>query len=173
MRRLTIILCALAWFTLSVRSEAGNQDVDIHSAAKKLAEKTNPGAGEGGKAVTKQDWAYDITVENKTFHDLSNVEVKYIIFFSKQQLGKKGAPEAKRRTGSAMLPLVRSREKKVVTTESVQLTKASLVGDYYFIDGAKIKVEDALTGIWLRLYQNGQQLAEYANPTTLLKEKWE
>jgi hypothetical protein len=173
MKSVTIILCVLTASVGNGLAQIGNQNLEIHCTARKLAEKTNPGAGEGGKAVTKQDWAYDIVIENKSFHDIPSLEVKYIIFFSQQHLGKKEAPQAKRKTGSISLPSLRSHEKKTVTTESAQLTKASLVGDYYFIDGAKIKVEDSLTGLWIRIYQNGQQFAEYANPSTLLKEKWE
>lgn len=173
MKKITRILWVVTAVIVSNATGAGNRDLEMHCAARKLAEKTNPGAGEGGKSVTKQDWVYDVTLENKTFRDMTNLEVKYVIFFSQQHLGKKEAPESKRRTGRLTLPLLRSHEKKVVTTDPTQLTKASLVGDYYFIDGAKIKVEDALTGLWVRVYQNGQQFAEYANPSTLMREKWE
>lgn len=168
--KLLIVVVALA---VNSAVPAGNPDVEIRCVPRKAGSKVNPGSGEGGKAVAKDSWVYDITIENKTFRDLADLEVKYIIFFKQERLGSKEPAKSRRQNGSLTLPLLKAREKKTLATEPVQLTTASLIGAYYYPDGAKIKTQDSLDGLWVRVYQNGQQFAEYANPSVLTREKWE
>lgn len=173
MKNVFKILFMLAALLLPGLIQAGNLDVELHCVPRKASEKVNTGSGPGGKAVAKENWVYDVTIENKTFKDLANLEIKYVIFFTQEHLGKKQGPEAERQIGTFTLTGLRSHEKKVLTTESVELQKAHLVGGYYYPSGAKPNAQGMLTGLWVRVYQGGQQFAEYANPSTLLKERWE
>ena len=170
--RITIVLFALM---IGSTSRGGSSDVEIHCAAKKVDEKRNPGSGEGSVATTKERWVYDVTVENKTFKEQANIEIKYIIFVNGERLGQKAAaaPAMRRQSGSVTLPSLKSHEKKALATDPIELKKANLVGGYYYPSGAKPGAQDALAGLWVRVYQDGQQIGEYANPSTLLREKWE
>lgn len=167
------ILFVVATFLWPTVAHAGNLDVEIHCVPRKAGENANPGSGPGGKSVTVENWVYDVTIENKTFKDLANVEIKYIIFFNQEHLGKKEAAAALRQTGSLSLPSLRSHEKKSLTTDPVELTKAHLIGEYHYPSGAKPNAQGTLAGLWIRVYQNGQQFAEYANPSTLMRQTWE
>jgi hypothetical protein len=167
------VLACLATGLGQTKVQAGNSDVEIHCVAKKLDEKVNQGSGEGSFAVTKEHWIYEVTIENKTFKDLANLEVKYVIFFNKEQVGVKAAPTPRRQAGTAQLDSLKSHEKRSFTTDPVELDKANLVGNYYYASGAKTGAHDTLTGLGVRVMQAGQQFAEYANPSTLLREKWE
>jgi hypothetical protein len=158
---------------LATAVRAGNSDVEVHCAAKKLDEKVNQGSGEGTLAMTKEHWTYEVTIENKTFKDLADVEVKYVIFFNQEQLGVKAAPTLRRQPGTATLGLLKAHEKKSFSTDAVELKKENLVGNYHYASGAKPGAHDTLNGLGLRVMQAGQQFAEYANPSTLLREKWE
>ena len=87
-----------------------------------------------------------------------------------------GSPLAKPReavTGVSASPPLKSHEKTSFTTEAVELKKSNLVGHWHYSSGAKPNAQDTLVGVAVRVYQNGQQFAEYANPSTLAREKWE
>ena len=151
---------------------AANSDFEIHCIPKRLDQNVKS-ASDGGAAVTKERWGYDVAIENKTFKTLSDLEVKYVIFFSQEQLGVKAAPTLRRQTGTFTIPTFQSHQKKMFTTDSVELKKAHLVGAWHYRSGAKPNATDTLAGLWVRVYQNGQLLAEYANPSTLMRERWE
>jgi hypothetical protein len=152
---------------------AADSDVEIHCVPKKLDETVNQAASAGGTARAKEHWVYDVTIENKTFKDLVGVEVKYIIFFKQEKQGVKAEATPRRQTGSMTINLLAPHEKKSFTTTAVELNKSHLVGRYHYRSGGKLSAQDTLEGLWIRLYQNGQQFAEYANPSTLAKEPWQ
>lgn len=167
-----ITLCVIAlWLGASVLS-AGNLDVEIHCAPRKIDQQVSR-ASDGGAATTKEHWNYEITVENRMFKPLSSLELKYVIFYTQEQLGVKAAPAQKQKSGSFTIGEMKPHEKKSLTTDSVELSKANLVGNWIYSSGAKPNAQDKLVGLAVRIYQNGQQFAEYANPSTLSKEKWE
>ena len=153
-------------------SMAGNFDLEIHSVPKRVDENVKK-ASDGGANTTKQHWVYEVTVENKTFKDLANLDVKYAIFFTQEQLGVKAQPTPRQQNGSFSIPALKPHEKKAFTTDAVELSKSNLVGEWIYHSGAKPNAQDTLVGVAVRVYQNGQQFAEYANPSTLTKEKWE
>ena len=70
---------------------AGNFDVEIHCSPKRV-DQTVKKASDGGASETKEHWVYDVTIENKTFKELTNLDLKYVIFFKQEQLGVKAAP---------------------------------------------------------------------------------
>lgn len=176
-------------FVAAHLSMAGNFDVEIHCVAKKVSEETKKPSGEakmgtdvygqpqlnvgGGINRTKENWVYDVTVENKTFKELAGLEVKYTIFFKQEKLGVKADPTPQHRNGNFTIASLKSHEKTSFTTDPVELKKSNLAGNYIYASGAKPNAQDTLVGLAVRVYQNGQQFAEYANPSTLTKEKWE
>ena len=64
-------------------------------------------------------------------------------------------------------------EKKSFSTDPVELNKSNLVGTWIYTDAAKPNAQDKLAGLAVRVYQGGQRFAEFANPSTLLREKVE
>ncbi|MEY2492030.1 MAG: hypothetical protein QOH24_981 [Verrucomicrobiota bacterium] len=169
-------------------TEAANSDVEIHCVAKKVNEETKKAAqgsrvvvqegsvnivSGGGTNRTKENWIYELTIENKTFKELNGLEVRYAIFFNKEKLGVKAAPTVQHQNGTLNIPALKPHEKQTFSTDAVELDKANLVGEWHYTNGAKPGAHDTLVGLALRIFQNGQQFAEYANPSTLLREKWE
>jgi hypothetical protein len=55
----------------------------------------------------------------------------------------------------------------------VELSKSNLIGNWIYSSGAKPNAQDTLVGLAVRVYQDGQQFAEFANPSALLREKME
>jgi len=151
---------------------AGNSDVDIHCVPKKVDENVKK-ASEGDANTVKEHWTYEVTVENRTFKEMANLDVKYSIFFKQEQLGVKADPTPRHQNGSFSIAALKPHEKKTFTTDRVELKKSNLVGAWHYSSGAKPNAQDTLVGLAVRVSQNGQQFAEYANPSTLLKEKSE
>jgi hypothetical protein len=175
-----VVLIAPALYGLS-------SDFDFRISAKMVDSATKKASGEakmgtdmygqphlnvgGGTNRTKEDWVYDVTIENKTFHDLAGLEVKYTIFFKQEKQGSKAEPIQQHQNGTFQIPAIRAHDKQAFTTDSVELKKSNLVGAYHYTNGGRIKAEDMLVGMAIRIYQNGQQLAEWANPSGLLQMK--
>ena len=59
------------------------------------------------------------------------------------------------------------------STDSVELSKPNLTGHWHHETGAKPNAQGTLVGLAVRVYQGGQLFAEFANPSTLLREKVE
>jgi hypothetical protein len=157
---------------LTVRTIFGAlSDLEIHCAAKKIDEAVK--GSSQSMAQSKEHWRYDVTVENKTFKDMSGLEVKYITFYKPEELGTREEKKLQRQNGSFSIPVLKPHEKKSFSTNPVELKNAQLTNDYYYADGGRQAAHDRLEGLWVRVYQGGQQVGEYANPSTLMKEKWE
>jgi hypothetical protein len=75
--------------------------------------------------------------------------------------------------GSFSIASLKSYQKKSLTTNSVELNKSNLVDHWHYESGAKPNAQGTLVGLAVRVYQGGQQFAEFANPSTLLREKVE
>lgn len=169
--RIFLVVALLALFAGFGRADV--LDMEIHCVAKKMDATGNQTSRVGHITRAKERWAYDVTVENKTFKDLSGLEMKYVIFFNKEKLAARDAAASRRRSGSLTIGSLKPREKKSFTTDSIELDSARLASDFYYADGGRQKAQDTLGGLWVRVYQNGQQVGEYANPSTLTKERWE
>ena len=157
----------------AVPLNGGLSDIEIHVQPKQT-DQTGMKAAKGGTAfMSKEHWAYDVALENKTFKPLDNLEVRYVIFVQREQFGSKAAPSLQKEHGSVTVETLKPHEKKAVTTQAVEINKTGLDGGYYFQSGGREKAQDSLVGCWVRVYQGGQQVSEYANPSTLLREKWE
>src|SRR5438874_2056923 len=165
-----LILLTAVWSTNV--AIAGNFDVEIHCVPKRV-DQTVKKASDGGANETKEHWIYDVTIENKIFKELSNLEVKYVVFFAQERLGVKAEPTKRQQSGSFSIDSLKSHEKKSFSTNPVELSKSNLVGNWIYSSGAKPNAQDTLVGLAVRVNQGGQQFAEFANPSTLLREKWE
>ena len=148
---------------------AADSDLEIHSTPLKI-DSTDTKSTEGGANRTKEHWVYQLTIENKGFHDLTGLQVKYVILYTREKLGEKASGKTERKTGSFSIPVLKSREKLTFKTDTVELNKAVLVGGWHYSSGAKPSAQDALAGVVLRVEQSGQVFAQFANPSNLSKE---
>src|SRR5437016_5583067 len=165
-----LILLTAVWSTNV--AIAGNFDVEIHCVARRV-DQTVKKASDGGANETKEHWVYDVTIENKTFKELGNLDFRYVIFFKQERLGVKVAATPRQQSGSFSVDSLKPHEKKSFSTNPVELNKANLAGNWIYSSGAKPNAQDTLAGLAVRVYQGGQQFAEFANPSTLLREKVE
>jgi hypothetical protein len=85
----------------------------------------------------------------------------------------KAAATPRQQSGSLSIDALKPHEKKSFSTNPVELNKANLAGNWIYSSGAKANAQDTLVGLAVRVYQGGQPFAEFANPSTLLREKVE
>ena len=164
------LFLGLLFFAASAGSlHAADSDLEIHSVPLKLDSSTTA-ASEGGAKRTKEHWVYQLTIENKSFHDLTGLQVKYVILYTHEVLGQRAGALPERKTGSFPIATLKSREKLTFKTDAAELNKASLVGNYIYPSGAKPNAQDTLVGVALHVEQNGQIFAQFANPSSLSKE---
>ena len=171
------VLCAAMVLLMQV-ARAGDSDVTITTEKKRFENKAGPGSQPGSEETTKtEQWGYSVTVENQTFKALTNLQVKYIIFYKHEQLGIKAPPRKETKSGASTIAQLDSLGKTSFDTDSVTLSKTSLngpAGGYtYFANGAKSTAADTLSGVWVRIYQDGSLFAVYSYPAGLTTtEKW-
>lgn len=174
MNKIILILftVVLAGLTLDVAAELPGK-VQI-SAQKKHGEVVKGAVGEAGtRAKSTNRQSYVITIQNRTQGELTNLAVDYIVFVERQKLAqKKGDETVQRVTGTKTLDSL-AREPQVMTTEVVTLVTENLVGAYHYGSGGRIKSEDSLIGVWVRVSQDGKIIGEYALPTTAMNRGWD
>src|SRR5437016_2035251 len=84
-------------------SGAANSDVEIHIQPKQVDQSGTQTPSSGTVFRSKELWTYEVTIENKTFKELSDLELKYVIFSKQEKLGAKEAAKARRQNGSISL----------------------------------------------------------------------
>ena len=165
-------LSAIVLFAAS-NLQAGLSDVQI--TVTKSADEGDKVAGDvRGTAKEGVEVSYDIKLVDTAFVDLSDLTADYIIFVERQRLGtKKDQDVVKRVKGTKSIPVLSKKEPQVLTTEKIQLEKSHVVGNLIYSDGARIKAEDNIKGVWIRVSQGGKVVAEYINPSTAKNRGWD
>jgi hypothetical protein len=122
--------------------------------------------------VRRENWCYEVTLELAGFKAAEGVEVEYRVF----KLDEMPAREKVRlvgRPGSEKIAVLKPREKFVFQSAPVEITIHDRDSSYEWATGVKMKSADKLSGIWIKVFQNGKQVAEYCRPTGLKnQEKW-
>jgi hypothetical protein len=167
-------LWRIALACLAVRAAlAAISDIDIHVVAKRV-DATQPHNEAGDtRTVSKEHWNYEVSVENASFKPMTAIDVRYMIFYKTEELGSKAPAQQLHQSGSFSIDALAPHQKKTFTSNSIELNKSHLIGHWYYSGGERIKAEDTLVGIWVRVYQSGQLMGEYANPSFLSKEQWQ
>jgi hypothetical protein len=122
--------------------------------------------------TTKEKWGYSVTLENKAFKPLENLEVQYRQF--KMDDTRKGPGKLKGVPGSTKIEKMGNGEKFKFDTDAVEIEKQELKAGWSYTDGSKSKVKDALSGLWVRVVKDGETVYETQLPADLKnKAKWE
>ena len=73
------------------------------------------------------------------------------------------------------MPAIKNLEKITFATESIERASIQLKPGYVWKSGSgKRQSKDTMSGLWIRIYVNGQQVTEFMDPTTLsADQKWD
>jgi hypothetical protein len=138
--------------------------------------KVNGGNTDRGVAAKNDETVhYELRLQNQTIGDLSKLNVEYVVFVQRQKLGEKlsDPPHIDRVSGSQAVDVLNNREPQSVVTTDFTLHKGSLGGGWTYNNGGRIKAEDSVAGVWVRISQDGQLIAEYANPSSVKSRGWD
>ncbi|MDD5350972.1 MAG: hypothetical protein PHQ12_12240 [Chthoniobacteraceae bacterium] len=163
-------LLVFALMFLPLLAQAGDYEITVER------KKDAPGAATGARRlVTSQNWTGDVKVRNHAFKASPDLEAKYIIFVKRQQIGQKeGQDTVEKVKGSSKVISIKPGAQISFSTSDVPLHKGHMAPGWVPAEGGKETSEDAVIGIWLRLYSGANQVAEYVNPSTVTtKFKWE
>jgi len=147
-------------------------EVTILPSRKKLHEdkkRLDSSSSEKTKEIT-----YCVKVTSRAFKELQNVTVKYNVFYEDVELGSKDEAAVKVIAGSETLSSLLISKPVEFETKSLELKQESLDAGWHFTDGARASAKDKVVGLWFKAFNaEGQQIGEYANPTTVPKKmKW-
>ncbi len=122
------------------------------------------------QTITTREYAYTVTVTNRSFKAMPQLEVKYMIFYEEAQPGSKDKPATLNLQGKESLTNLENNRPVTFETQPVKLSKSELDGHVYWTSGAKSQTKDSVTGLWFRAYADGKIVGEYANPSTTSKK---
>ena len=124
------------------------------------------------ETTKNQKWSYLVTMENKSFKDVSDIEIKYVVF-SKQMgytgtvtvpIGSHGNSSGlQRHEGTASIKLLKNNDKVTFSTDGVMLKSI----DYNDGWESGTLAKGALRGLWLRVYVGGNMVYEFMDPPDL------
>lgn len=118
---------------------------------------------------------YELRLQNQTTGDISAINVEYVIFLQRQKLGERmtDPPRIDRVNGSQTVEVLNNRDPQSVMTKDFTLHKGSLGGGWTYNNGGRLRAEDSVLGVWVRISQGGQLIAEYANPSSAKSRGWD
>jgi hypothetical protein len=120
--------------------------------------------------VSKEQWGYGVTIENKTFKPQDNLEVEYRQYVLDDVAT--GKPKLKSYPAKTTIAALPSGGKFKFDTTPVDIEKEEMKANYS--RAGKEKVKDTLSGLWLRIMKDGQMIYEFQSPPDLKnKAKWE
>ncbi len=122
---------------------------------------------QGNYTIEVEQWAYKITLANRSSADLDGLRVDYWVF-RRDDDGKNKAPPRIETSGSKDLGALRKSASQDFQTNPIELTKEQLDADYYNLDGSKNTKRDSAGGLALRVFQGEKQLFEWATDKDLL-----
>src|SRR5437660_11285872 len=125
-----LLLCSLPVTQL----RAGDYTFGVHFDPKKFDSERKEAVD---KIETKEHWGYAVTIENKTFKDVPNLEIKYLVFekADKPKASKPSDMKLKQTGGTQAIPLFKKNDKFTFTTEPLELKMSELKGGWHYTDG--------------------------------------
>lgn len=153
---------------LSGTALAQVQDVQLSAKRLKLDEqRSRPG---GPVTVTTKEIVYEISAQNKTFKPLTDVTVKYMIFYLDPKPGMDNKPVELSIKGTEAVGNLEPQRSVTFNSSPVKLTTEELDGGWYYPSGGGNRARDKVSGVWIRAFANGKIIGEYSNPTTVSKK---
>jgi len=156
------------------QSQAHHNDVLLLSAASIRTDPSRPALTTSKKALVSQ-WSesYKIKVSNQTPVHWTNLHVRYIIFHLAGVPG--GLPPGNytptHDIGMVTVGDLPGQQDTTVPTDKIDLQETSLAPGYTYTNGAPAKVTDQVQGIWVRVYDDDNNLLqEWASTKEITKD---
>jgi len=166
---------ALVLFGIGIYDASAVDKIVISSQKKPVATTKVSAGGDGKRGLDKTAAVYELKLQNQTLADLTQLTVNYILFVERQKLGARldQPSPVDRITGTQNIEVLSKSAPQSVTTSEITLNKSNLGGGWTYNNGGRLRAEDSVVGVWVRVLQGGEVIAEYANPPTVTKRGWD
>ncbi|MDR3401811.1 MAG: hypothetical protein P4L99_04855 [Chthoniobacter sp.] len=166
---------ALALLGMGVYDAAAVDKIVISSQKKPVSTTKVSAGGDGKKGADKTAAVFEFKLQNQTLADLTQLTVNYILFVERQKLGARldQPSPVDRITGTQNIDVLSNRAPQSITTSEITLNKQTMGGGWTYNNGGRLRAEDSVVGVWVRVLQGGEVIAEYANPPTVTKRGWD
>lgn len=120
-----------------------------------------------------ENYGYIVTVTNRTAIDLEGLEIEYRTFALRGDVGETGQNrKLETHFGTARIEKLSAQKKEEFKTETIPLSFVALRPGWVFGNrngstSNQRRITDDLGGIWVRVKQNGELIAEYCTPSKL------
>ena len=163
-------LQAIAVVVLTISgAQAALWDVDITATRLKSDQEKSR---ESNVTITTKEIVYKVTVQSRSFKPITDLQVKYMIFYADVQPGAAGKPVETSHRGVETFSALDANKLITFDTKPLKLSVAELDSGWYYTSGAGSRARDRVTGVWIRAYSNGKLIGEYTNPSTVGKRDW-
>lgn len=115
-----------------------------------------------------EQWAYKLTVTNKSSGDADNLRMDYWLFLKADDGKIKSGPRIQQ-AGSINVGLLRHSATGQFQTKPLTVTKHELDGGFYYPDGTKNRSKDMMGGIAVRFFRGNTEVYAWASDPDLLK----
>jgi hypothetical protein len=120
--------------------------------------------------VTEENWAYNLTLDNRTRARLEGLEIRYRMYVSSEHTNAKSGREVLIRDGILKVPVLTASESIKIQTKGVPLLKSDLKPDYVYKDGGRHRLSDDMAGLWVKVFHKGQRVWESTTSQKALKD---
>jgi len=159
------------WFIKQARTRGD----DVLTIAATSVRGESDSAQVSTKTKLTMSWteSYKIKVSNATPVHWTNLQVRYIIIYATSSPGIKppGNFKPAHASGTVALANLPGAQDQTVATDKVTLQEVDLENGATYENGAPLKSTDELRGVWVRVYDEyNNLLQEWSVPTTLMKD---
>ena len=146
--------------------QASSNDVTFTASRKRLDYSKERSSA--NTVVQEKEIVYTVKATSKSFKDLTDVLIKYNIFYEDEEHGSTEKPKVRELAGKTVLPSMLTNKPVEFDTDPITLSEAKLAANWYFTSGASRKAKDRVVGLWFRAFDSeGNLLGEYMNPSTV------
>ncbi len=167
----SLLCCLIAAFAFDVMAQ-GLGPIHITTNRKRVDKEKKE---TGSHTISREEWVQVVELDNRSPRSMDNVTVKYRVYKLDDSHGaKRSEMSLIFEEGEHKIEVLERLKKEVFETTPVKIEVNSLKPGWYYTDGAKGTVKDRLHGVWLKIYEDGELIQEYINPTTLrTSHPWE
>ena len=125
--------------------------------------------------VEKKQIVYTVKVTSRAFRPIEKALISYNIYYETQQFGSTAKAQIQTLAGKTELENLLPGKTVEFDTDPIDLTTATLDGNWYFSSGAGSQSKDKIVGTWIKATDSeGKDLADYRQPSNVdSKRKWQ
>lgn len=155
------------------RTEAITAPTAIEFAARRFNDGRRTTSSES-TITSIEVYGYEITLTNRSPYQLSDLEIEYRYFIWEGDVGATGQNRRIRhQDGRTRIDSLPPRAQAEFKTDTTTLRSTRLKPNWSYSNSNQRRTKDDLRGVWVRVRDKGNLIAEFSNPAGLMEtESW-